>query len=61
MKFTRNTMIKNEPKRYFSNIVGPPTNEQHYSETSYGKIEIKIKNIWINLKEKLTNRRNDDK
>jgi hypothetical protein len=54
-------MIKNEPKRYFSNIVGPPTNEQHYSETSYGKIEIKIKNIWLNLKDKLTNRMNDDK
>jgi len=54
-------MIKNEPKRYFSNIVGPPSNEQHYAESPNGKIEIRIKNIWLNLKDKLTNWRNNDR
>ncbi len=53
-------MKDHEPKRYFSNIMRPPTNEQHYRETSYGKMEIKVEKVLISLKRKLTKWRNHD-
>jgi hypothetical protein len=53
-------MKEHEPKRYFSNIVGPPTNDQHYSETPYGKIELKIGTMFLSFKRKLTKWRKND-
>jgi hypothetical protein len=54
-------MKEHEPKRYFSNIMRPPTNEQHYVETPYGKIERKIEKKLIALKKMLTKWRKHDK
>lgn len=53
-------MKEHEPKRYFSNIMKPPTNEQHYTETPYGKIELSIEKRLTAFKRMLTKWRKHD-
>lgn len=47
-------MKEHEPKRYFSNIMKAPTNEQHYSETPRAKFQFKVEEKLISLVTKLT-------
>jgi len=51
-------MKNHEPKRYFSNIVGPPANWKNYENSANGIMELKIQKMF----KKLTKwRKNDNK
>lgn len=43
-------MKSHEPKRYFSNIVGPPSNWENYVNSPNGKMELKIQKMFRKLR-----------